>query len=207
MEQDKVYVCKHLRGPIINGVTTAIYTFLHQRARLITDYLNKLSINTANQFHLKFLSKLMGLPEIVYAPGAPGFNPLHYYTDSNSTANFRYNDGFSGEFVNAQGTTDAGLAAETVADSTGTLSADELRRVLLSLKDIETNSDNLLTIDLFVNLVCESSDYTFEYDEDYVDVLHIILGSTIDAAHAGLLQEVMPQVFIGAISIIIDTSN
>jgi hypothetical protein len=197
-EPDRDYVAKQLNGPIIKGFIKAVYNFFHQSIDYHCDYFRALSIETADTPHLRFIGNLMGLQLFQLFTDVSGGMYLVFTDEAFDTEDYDYDNGWA-ELYREYQTGDGVFATGEETGYPIVLTDTQYREVLEALSDTSSASvDSIAVIDRLLHTFLSSTDYNLSYNNGYVDVLNVVLGTTIRNRYTSILQSMFDRLFAGA---------
>lgn len=201
-DMDRPYVAKQFNGPIVSAFIKAVYNFLHKDTDANSEYLNELSIDTANTSHLQFIGKLMGIQLFDVLSDAAGGKYLTYHVDIFDTSEFSYNDGWSEDYIEGEfeGQGVFGTGAEQGYPIP--LSNAQYAQILNALARIPSASVcSLYAIDTVVHVLTQSTDYSISYSTEYPDLIQVSLGKRTSLIFINILQGVFDRLFLGGTTV------
>ena len=197
-EPDRNYVAKQLNGPIIKGFIKAVYNFFHQSIDYHCDYFKVLSIETADTPHLRFIGNLMGLQLFQLFTDVSGGMYLVFTDEAYNTSEYDYDNGWADVYREYQ-TGDGVFATGQETGYPVVLTNTQYREVLEALSGTSSASiDSIMVIDKLLHTLTSSTDYNLSYNNGYVDVLNVVLGTTVPTRYASVLQSMFDKLFAGA---------
>lgn len=204
-EPDRNYVAKQLNGPIIKGFIKAVYNFFHQSMDYHCDYFKTLSIETADTPHLRFIGNLMGLQLFQLFTDVSGGMYLVFTDEAYNTSEYDYDNGWADVYREYQ-TGDGVFATGQETGYPVVLTNTQYREVLEALSGTSSASiDSIMVIDKLLHTLTSSTDYNLSYNNGYVDVLNVVLGTTVPTRYASVLQSMFDKLFAGATTQILVT--
>lgn len=197
-ELDRPYVAKQFNGPIISAFVKAVYNYFHRSMDFHCDYFRELSIETADTAHLRFIGNLMGLQLFQLFTDASGGMYLVFTDEAFDSDEYDYDNGWA-DVYRAYQAGDGVFATGEEAGFPVVLTTEQYRKILEALSATSSASvDSLTVVDALVHTFLNSTDYNISYNAGYVDVLNIVLGSSIPARFTAILQSMFDRLFIGA---------
>lgn len=204
-EPDRAYVAKQLNGPIVKGFIKAVYNFFHQSMDYHCDYFKTLSIETADTPHLRFIGNLMGLQLFQLFTDVSGGMYLVFTDEAYNTSEYDYDNGWADVYREYQ-TGDGVFATGQETGYPVVLTNTQYREVLEALSGTSSASiDSIMVIDKLLHTLTSSTDYNLSYNNGYVDVLNVVLGTTVPTRYASVLQSMFDKLFAGATTQILVT--
>lgn len=204
-EPDRDYVAKQLNGPIVKGFIKAVYNFFHQSMDYHCDYFKALSIETADTPHLRFIGNLMGLQLFQLFTDVSGGMYLVFTDEAYNTSEYDYDNGWADVYREYQ-TGDGVFATGQETGYPVVLTNTQYREVLEALSGTSSASiDSIMVIDKLLHTLTSSTDYNLSYNNGYVDVLNVVLGTTVPTRYASVLQSMFDKLFAGATTQILVT--
>lgn len=204
-EPDRNYVAKQLNGPIVKGFIKAVYNFFHQSMDYHCDYFKTLSIETADTPHLRFIGNLMGLQLFQLFTDVSGGMYLVFTDEAYNTSEYDYDNGWADVYREYQ-TGDGVFATGQETGYPVVLTNTQYREVLEALSGTSSASiDSIMVIDKLLHTLTSSTDYNLSYNNGYVDVLNVVLGTTVPTRYASVLQSMFDKLFAGATTQILVT--
>lgn len=197
-EPDRPYVAKQFNGPIISAFIKAVYNFFHVYMDNHTEYFKNLSIETADTPHLRFIGNLMGLQLFELFTDPSGGMYLVFTDEAFDVEAYDYDNGWA-EFYRAYQAGDGvfGTGEETAFPVV--LTTMQYRKILEALSTIRSVSvDSVYAIDTLLNVFLESQDYNISYNNGYVDVINVVLGTTVPVNRTAIIQSMFDRLFNGA---------
>ena len=197
-ELDRPYIAKQFNGPIISAFIKAVYNFFHTYMDSHTEYFKNLSIETADTPHLRFIGNLMGLQLFQLFTDPSGGMYLVFTDEAFDVEAYDYDNGWA-EFYRAYQAGDGvfGTGEETAFPVV--LTTAQYRKILEALSTIRSVSvDSVYAIDTLLNVFLESQDYNISYNNGYVDVINVVLGTTVAVNRTAIIQSMFDRLFNGA---------
>ena len=198
LEPDRPYIAKQFNGPIISAFFKAVYNFFHTYIDHHVEYFKKLSIETADTPHLRFIGNLMGLQLFELFIDPSGGMYLVFTDEAFDTDQYRYDNGWA-EAYRAYQAGDGVFATGEEIDFPVVLTTEQYRRILEALSTIRSISvDSIFAVDMLVGIFLDSDDYNLSYNNGYIDVLNVVLGPTIPVSNTNIIQSMFDRLFKGA---------
>ena len=198
LEPDRPYIAKQFNGPIISAFFKAVYNFFHTYIDHHVEYFKKLSIETADTPHLRFIGNLMGLQLFELFTDPSGGMYLVFTDEAFDTDQYRYDNGWA-EVYRAYQAGDGVFGTGEETDFPVVLTTEQYRRILEALSTIRSVSvDSIFAVDVLVSTFLESDDYNISYNNGYIDVLNVVLGPSIHVSDTNILQSMFDRLFKGA---------
>lgn len=198
LEPDRPYIAKQFNGPIISAFFKAVYNFFHTYIDHHVEYFKKLSIETADTPHLRFIGNLMGLQLFELFTDPSGGMYLVFTDEAFDTDQYRYDNGWA-EVYRAYQAGDGVFGTGEETDFPVVLTTEQYRRILEALSTIRSVSvDSIFAVDVLISTFLESDDYNLSYNNGYIDVLNVVLGPSIHVSDTNILQSMFDRLFKGA---------
>lgn len=199
-EPDRSYVARQFNGPIISAFIKAIYNFLHMFIDHNAAYFRTLSIETADTPHLRFIGRLMGLQLFELFTDPSGGMYLIFTDEAYDVSEYTFDNGWA-EVYRAWQEGDGVFGTGGEIGFPVALSTTQYRKILEAISEITSVSvDSIFAIDRLLNVFLESTDYNISYNNGYVDVINVVLGTTIPVRSTQVLQAMFDRFFKGASS-------
>lgn len=198
LEPDRPYIAKQFNGPIISAFFKAVYNFFHTYIDHHVEYFKRLSIETADTPHLRFIGNLMGLQLFELFTDPSGGMYLVFTDEAFDTDQYRYDNGWA-EVYRAYQAGDGVFGTGEETDFPVVLTTEQYRRILEALSTIRSVSvDSIFAVDVLISTFLESDDYNLSYNNGYIDVLNVVLGPSIHVSDTNILQSMFDRLFKGA---------
>lgn len=199
-EPDRGYIARQFNGPIISAFIKAVYNFLHMFIDHNAEYFKTLSIETADTPHLRFIGRLMGLQLFELFTDPSGGMYLIFTDEAYDVSEYTFDNGWA-EVYRAWQEGDGVFGTGGETGFPVSLSTVQYRKILEAISEITSASvDSIYAIDRLLNVFLESTDYNISYNNGYVDVINVVLGSTIPVRSTQVLQAMFDRFFKGASS-------
>ena len=203
--QDRQYLSRQLNGPIVTGFATAIYNFLHSFVDTNIEYLDNLSIATADSEHLTSIGKLMGFPRLYAFNDASLTTYFTFYNGYFKIYQAPFN-GFSDEYVaydGSAGWTQGGIfSGDSGANFIVEIPTELFRTLLLILSDVNIYTVNsIIYIDKITSILLNSTDYTVAYDSTIPNKLNITVSTSVNQLTVVILTHILNVLYTGIIDI------
>ena len=205
---DRPYFAKQLNGPIVKGLFSCIYDFLHKETKLTvhTDYFKGLSIATANEMQLRTIGQLMGVQRLNIAGIEQGTKDTVTFTaDYVQQESYNDNIGFAEEYVDKQENMEypAGMFAKSQYGSGITvLLPIGVFRKLLYMLSVSDNICNLQFLTELIYVIFNSTDFTITQESP--DVFHIQHGDSLTLTQVSYLRVILSNIYAGSLQFILD---
>ena len=197
-ELDRPYVAKQFNGPIISAFIKAVYNYFHRSIDHHCDYFRTLSIETADTPHLRFIGNLMGLQLFQLFTDASGGMYLVFTDEAFDSDEYDYDNGWA-ELYRQYQAGDGVFGTGEEANYPVVFTTEQYRKILEALSSTSSASvDSIMVVDALVHTFLNSIDYNISYNAGYVDVLNVVLGSSVPARFTAILQSMFDRLFIGA---------
>lgn len=167
INQEKV-LWRQLNGPQITAIENSLWDFQIKKYDAVLDYLNRLSIETANSEHLDFIGRLMRIPRAVIITNKY-FDDLLLFSAEHESDLYNAFSGYSnGEWVNAG---PFGFDFESKQDAYEPIDDDTYRKVLSALAKYHGHSKSLEFIDFLCSqfLIQQTQDGTVRVSYQIVE--------------------------------------
>lgn len=205
---DRPYFAKQLNGPIVKGLFSCIYDFLHKETKLTehTDYFKGLSIATANEMQLRVIGQLMGVQRLNIASIEQGTsNTIAFTNDYAPQESYNDNIGFAEEYINKLENMEypAGMFAKSQYGSGATvLLPIGVFRKLLQMLSVSDNICNLQFLTELIYTIFNSTDFTVIQESP--DTFRIQCGESFTPIQVSYLRIILNNIYAGSLQFVLD---
>lgn len=204
-EPDRGYVARQFNGPIISAFIKAVYNFLHMFIDHNAEYFRTLSIGTADTPHLRFIGRLMGLQLFELFTDPSGGMYLIFTDNDYDVSEYTFDNGWA-EVYRAYQEGDGVFGTGNEIDFPVVLTTEQYRKLIEAVSNITSASiDSLYAVDTLLNVFLDSTDYSISYNNGYIDVINVVLGSSIPVRNVQILQSMFDKFFKGGVNTMLVT--
>lgn len=205
---DRPYFAKQLNGPIVKGLFSCIYDFLHKETGLTAhlEYFKGLSIATASEMQLRTIGQLMGVQRFnIKSIGLDTSNTIAFTNDYAPQESYNDNIGFAEEYVDKQENMKypAGMFAKSQYGSgiTVLLPIDVFRK-LLQILSVSDNICSLRFLTELIYIIFNSTDFTVVQESP--DTFHIRHGESLTVTLVSCLRVILDNIYAGSLQFVVD---
>lgn len=197
LEPDRPYIAKQFNGPIISAFFKAVYNFFHMFIDHHVNYFKRLSIETADTYHLRFIGNIMGL-QLFQLFTDPSGGMYLVFTDTAFNADeYDYNNGWA-EIYRQYQAGDGVFGTGNEQEYPVTLTTHQYRAILEAVSQVASAAiDSIFMIDLLAHVYLESEDYNISYNNGYTDVVNVVLGPSVPQTRTPVLQHMYDRLLQG----------
>lgn len=197
LEPDRPYIAKQFNGPIISAFFKAVYNFFHSFMDNHVSYFKRLSIETADTQHLRFIGNIMGLQLFQLFTDPSGGMYLVFTKDAFSASEYDYDNGWA-EIYRQYQAGDGVFGTGNEQEYPVVLSTHQYRAILEAVSQVASAAiDSIYMIDLLAHVYLESTDYTISYNAGYKDVVNVVLGPSVMQLRVAVLQHMYDRLLQG----------
>ena len=204
-EPDRKYIARQFNGPIISAFIKAVYNYLHTFIDHHTQYFKTLSIETADTPHLRCIGRIMGLQLFELFTDPSGGMYLIFTDNDYDVSEYTFDNGWA-EIYRAWQEGDGVFGSGNEIDFPVVLTTEQYRKILMAISEITSASiDSIYAVDKLLNVFLDSTDYNISYNNGYIDVINIVLGSSIPVRNVQIVQSMFDKFFKGGVNTMLVT--